>query len=114
MISFADINTIFFTMRQVLLATHNPAKLRRYKEVMRNIRHIELISLNSVNIACTVPEPHGNARDNAIYKAKEFGRISGILTIGIDEAVTRGQTDLILNFRHVKGKNQKIVFSMDL
>jgi inosine/xanthosine triphosphate pyrophosphatase family protein len=72
---------------KILIATHNPAKLKRYKSLVNEIPNLELITLTELNITAKVDEPHNTAKENAIHKAKEYANISGLPTIAIDEGV---------------------------
>lgn len=71
---------------KILIATHNPAKFRRYKSLIDDIGDIEVVSLLDLGIKEKVAEPFDNAKENAIYKAKQYSEISGLTTVAIDEA----------------------------
>jgi len=73
---------------KILIATHNSAKLTRYQRLLESVPSLELVSLDDVDITDKIDEPFENSRDNAIHKAKEFAKLSGLITIGIDEAVS--------------------------
>lgn len=72
---------------KILIATHNPAKFKRYKTLLEPLGNLEIISLSDIDIIDKVDEPFNNAKDNAIHKAKFYSQKSGIITIAIDEAV---------------------------
>lgn len=71
---------------KILIATHNPAKFSRYKTLLEPIGSTE-VSLSDVGITEKVDEPFGKAKDNAVHKAKFYGKKSGLVTIAVDEAV---------------------------
>lgn len=74
-------------MNKVLIATHNQGKLRRYKNLFADFINLEILSLQDLNIDIKVNEPFNNSRDNSIFKAKEYARLSSLPTIAIDEAL---------------------------
>ena len=74
-------------MKKILIATHNQGKLNRYKNLFANLGDLELVSLSDLNIDVKVDEPYNSPEDNSIFKAKEYGRISLLPTIAVDEAV---------------------------
>jgi inosine/xanthosine triphosphate pyrophosphatase family protein len=73
---------------KILIATHNSAKLTRYQRLLESVPSLELVSLDDIKITDKIDEPFENSRDNAVHKAKEFAKLSGLITIGIDEAVS--------------------------
>lgn len=73
---------------KILFATHNLAKLRRYKNILRDITNLHLVSLKEVQINDKVPEPYSTALENAEFKAKEYAKLAHIPTLAVDEAVT--------------------------
>ncbi len=72
----------------ILIATHNKAKLIRYKNLLRNIEGLNLVSLRDLGIKQKIKEPFGSAKENAIHKAKEYAKLSDVVTLAVDEAVT--------------------------
>lgn len=72
---------------KILLATHNASKLERYKKILGVIDFIELISLKDLGITKKVDEDYETNVENALHKAREYGKISGFITVAIDEAV---------------------------
>jgi hypothetical protein len=72
---------------QILIATHNQAKLKRYKNILSTMNDIELVSLNDLNITDKVDENHLTSVENALKKSRIYGDLSVIITIGIDEAL---------------------------
>jgi inosine/xanthosine triphosphate pyrophosphatase family protein len=73
---------------EILLATHNPAKFLRYQRLLKDVANLNLLTLSNVNISIKVDEPYDNAKENAVYKAKEYAKMSGLPTIAIDEATS--------------------------
>ena len=73
---------------KILLATHNQGKIKRYRNLFAEFQNIDLITLDDLGIAAKVDEPFDTPEENSIHKAKEYGHLSDIQTIAIDEAVT--------------------------
>lgn len=72
---------------KILLATHNVSKLERYKKILKTIDFIELVSLTDLNITEKVEENYETNTENALHKARTYGKISGFITVAIDEAL---------------------------
>lgn len=77
---------LYFRMK-VLIATHNPAKLLRYQRLLAVFPNVELVSLTDLGITTKVDEPFETAKENAVYKAEEYSKISGLPTLSVDESV---------------------------
>lgn len=75
-------------MAKILLATHNQGKIRRYQALFRDIKGLGLVTLADVDIRSQAPEPFGTPQQNAEHKAREYGDLSQLPTIAIDEAVS--------------------------
>jgi len=73
---------------KLLLATHNQGKIKRYRNLFSEIKNLELITLADLGITAKVDEPFNTPEENSIHKAREYGRLSNLPTIAIDEAVT--------------------------
>lgn len=73
---------------KLLLATHNQGKIKRYRNLFSEIKNLELITLADLDITAKVDEPFNTPEENSIHKAREYGKISQLPTIAIDEAVT--------------------------
>lgn len=73
-------------MIKLLIATSNPAKLREYREMLRNLPLI-LTSLAQEGIDLVVEESGGSYAENAILKAKAYARASGLLTLADDSGL---------------------------
>ena len=74
-------------MKKILLATHNEAKIRRYRALFGDISGLELLTLTDLGVSAKVDEPFATAEENSAHKAREYGRLSQLPTIAIDEAV---------------------------
>ena len=75
-------------MHKILIATHNQGKLKRYKNLFSDFIDLDIVSLQDLNINTKIDEPFDNPKDNSIFKAKEYAKISFLPTIAIDEALT--------------------------
>ena len=75
-------------MKTILLATHNQGKIKRYHELFAEIVGLNLVTLDELKINFKVDEPFLTPEENSAHKAREYGRLSNLLTIAIDEAVT--------------------------
>jgi XTP/dITP diphosphohydrolase len=73
---------------KLLLATHNQGKIKRYRNLFSNLKNLELITLADLNITVKVDELFSTPEENSIHKAREYGKLSQLPTIAIDEAVT--------------------------
>lgn len=70
-------------MKKVLFATTNPAKVKKYKEPLKE-KGIELITIKDLNIKLEIEESGKNAIENAHIKAKAYYEKTKIPTIGMD------------------------------
>jgi len=70
-------------MQKILIATKNPGKLKEFKVLLGNLP-IELVSLKDLNIDHNVEENGKTFDENAIKKACEYSKLSGIITISED------------------------------
>ena len=71
---------------KVLFATTNLAKVRKYKEELKE-KGIELITINDLNFKLDVEENGKNALENAYIKAKAYYHVEQIPTIGMDNCL---------------------------
>lgn len=71
---------------KILVATHNKQKLFRYQRLLSKISALEIVSLNDLKISDKAEENYSSNVENAKHKAKFYGDLSGLITIGIDEA----------------------------
>ncbi|QQS21050.1 MAG: hypothetical protein IPL87_00685 [Candidatus Moraniibacteriota bacterium] len=74
-------------MKKVLLATHNRSKFERYRKILKAIPDLEVVSLFDVGITEKVEENYATNRENAEHKAQSYGKISGLITIAIDDSL---------------------------
>ncbi|MFA5994612.1 MAG: non-canonical purine NTP pyrophosphatase [Parcubacteria group bacterium] len=72
---------------EILIATHNLAKLARYKKIVENIPGVQCLSLADLGIVEKVEEIFETSTENAKHKAQIYGDLSGKITLAIDEAV---------------------------
>ena len=68
---------------KVLFATTNPAKVKKYKEKLKE-KGIELITLKDLDFKIDINENGKNAIENAYIKAKAYYDATKIPTIGMD------------------------------
>jgi inosine/xanthosine triphosphate pyrophosphatase family protein len=73
---------------KVLVATHNQSKLKRYKKILKAVDNVELVSLIDLGITEKVEESYSTNTENALHKAMIYGKLSGLITIAVDEALT--------------------------
>ncbi len=74
------------TQPQLLIATHNPGKVREYRELLRDIA-LPLVSLSEVGIAQEVAETGLTFAENAWLKARAYAALSGLLTLSDDSGL---------------------------
>lgn len=70
-------------MKKVLFATTNPAKVKKYKEALKE-KGIELITIKDLDVKLEIEESGKNAIENAHIKAKAYYEKTKIPTIGMD------------------------------
>lgn len=68
---------------KVLFATTNPAKVKRYREELKN-RNIELLTIKDLDFDLKVEENGKDALENAYIKAKAYYDKTNITTIATD------------------------------
>ena len=71
---------------KVLFATTNPAKVKKYKEILEE-NGIELLTINDLEKTIEVEETGKDALENAYIKAKAYYDLTGITTIGMDNTL---------------------------
>lgn len=90
-----------------LLATTNKAKIRYYGTKLKE-HGIEIATLEDLNIECDVDETGKNPIENAIIKASAYHKLSGMVTIALDEGLfLEGVPDNIQPGTHVRRINGK-------
>ena len=92
---------------EVLFATKNPAKIKRYVNKLEQ-RGIKVLTLKNIDVKLEVEEKGKNAIENAYLKAKSYYDATGIISIGIDDTLfIEGLSDEKqpgTNVRRVNGK----------
>lgn len=73
-------------MEKIVIGTHNPAKVTRYKKLLAQLVD-EVLSLKDLGILEKAPECGNSAEENAENKAKFYARKSGLTVISEDEAL---------------------------
>lgn len=98
-------------MRKLLLATRNQNKFREMKEILGDL-DFKLISLNQVTVIprdFDVQETGRTFQENAVFKAKTYGQMSGLLTLaddsGLEVAALVGRPG-IRSSRYLSGSDQ--------
>lgn len=71
-------------MKQILLATKNPAKIKRYKNGLLN-RGIKLLTLDNIKVNLEIQEDGQDALENALIKARNYYQETGITVMAIDD-----------------------------
>ena len=71
---------------EVLFATKNPAKVKKYKEGLEK-KGIKLLTINDVNVDINIDESGKNCIENACLKAKAYYDATGIVSIGMDNTL---------------------------
>jgi XTP/dITP diphosphohydrolase len=70
----------------LLIATHNPGKVREYAEMLPGM-DVGWLTLDTAGISHDVDETGQTFRENAILKATEYARLSGLLTLADDSGL---------------------------
>jgi XTP/dITP diphosphohydrolase len=73
-------------MQKLLVATHNPGKVREYRELLTDL-DLEVTSLDAVGITQDVEETGATFAENAILKARAYADLSGLLTWSDDSGL---------------------------
>jgi XTP/dITP diphosphohydrolase len=73
-------------MRQLLIATHNPGKLREYRALLADL-DLQVLYLDDLGITHDVPETGTTFAENAILKAQSYASMSGLLTWSDDSGL---------------------------
>ena len=71
-------------MKQILLATKNPAKIKRCKNGLLN-RGIKLLTLDDIKVNLEIQEDGQDALENALIKARNYYQETGITVMAIDD-----------------------------
>lgn len=73
-------------VRQLLIATHNPGKLREYRQLLADLP-IQTLDLAAAGIAYEAPETGSSFMENARQKAIAYARLSGLWTWADDSGL---------------------------
>ncbi|MCC6905893.1 MAG: XTP/dITP diphosphatase [Anaerolineae bacterium] len=73
-------------MTRILVATHNPGKLREYAELLADL-NLHWLTLDDAGITFEVEETGTTFEENARLKAVEYARSSGMLTLADDSGL---------------------------
>ncbi len=73
-------------MLKLLIATTNKGKLREYAEMARGLP-VEPVTLAEAGIEADVEETGATIAENAVLKAREYARRSGMLTLADDSGL---------------------------
>lgn len=73
-------------MRQLLIATHNPGKLREYRALLADL-DLQVLYLDDLGITHDIPETGTTFAENAILKAVGYAEMSGMLTWSDDSGL---------------------------
>ncbi len=73
---------------KILIASHNPGKIDRFKNLLKDLKDFEVVSLEDEGITIDVHEPFLTSKENAVHKAKEYANLSGLITLAIDDSAT--------------------------
>lgn len=71
---------------KLLIATHNPGKLREYRRLLGNIP-FQLVSLNSLSVKEEVEETGSTFSENAQLKANTYANICNLPTLADDSGL---------------------------
>ena len=71
---------------QLLIATHNPGKLREYRGLLGDVP-FDLVSLAEVGISHEVEETGSTFQENAGLKARTYAAVSGLPTLADDSGL---------------------------
>ncbi len=74
-------------MTAVLLATRNPKKLAELRRILDGVAGVELVGLDDVAAYDEAPETGATFADNALLKARDGARHTGLITVGDDSGL---------------------------
>jgi len=72
--------------RKLLVATHNPGKVREYREILADLP-LEVTYLDAEGITLEVDETGATFAENAILKAATYARLTGLWTWADDSGL---------------------------
>lgn len=71
---------------KLLIATHNKSKLKSYRDIFKDFE-VEIMSLDDLNIKNVIEESGNTPNENSYIKAREYYKISKMITISIDDGL---------------------------
>jgi len=74
------------SLPKLLLATKNPAKVREYSQLLRDIPY-EIVTLEDMGVEQVVDETGATLDENAALKAKIYASLSNLLTLADDSGL---------------------------
>lgn len=72
--------------KQLLVATHNPGKVREFAEMLADME-IEFLSLDDAGVTTDVEETGKTFRENALLKGYAYAAETGLLTLADDSGL---------------------------
>ena len=73
-------------MKQVVFATNNPTKAKRFSDGLLEVG-IEVLSLKDLNVSLDIDENGENVIENALLKARECYKRTNMPSIGLDDSL---------------------------
>ena len=73
-------------MKQIIFATGNPTKAKRFSKGLAK-KGVEVLALRDIGIKINVKEDGKNVIENALKKARECYDVTGRISIGMDDAL---------------------------
>lgn len=73
-------------MRKLLVATKNKGKFKEFLGILQDLPY-DIITLDKVGIDFDIKETGKTFEENAILKAKEYAKLSGLLTLADDSGL---------------------------
>jgi XTP/dITP diphosphohydrolase len=70
-------------MKKILIATHSKGKFPEIKKILKGLP-FKIVNLDDVGIDFEIEETGSTFRENAILKARAYGKITGLLTLAED------------------------------
>ena len=71
-------------MKQILLATINESKVKRFQKALLE-NNIEMLTLKDIDTAIEIEENGSTAIENALIKARAYASITNIATLAMDD-----------------------------
>ena len=96
-------------MKKLLIGTHNKGKFSEIKKILQDLP-FDIISLKKAGIDFEVRETGSTFKENAIFKARTYGKLTGLLTLAEDaglEVDALGGAPGIYSARYCSGTDEK-------